>query len=518
VLVCDERGRVVGTSSSPHEIMQPRPGWSEQDPDDWWDATVHSIRNVLTSTKVRGDSISAIGLSGQMHGSVLLSQETLHAGGVKAQAIRPALLWNDQRTAEQCAKIELAVGGRAELVRKVGNAALTGFTAPKILWVRENEPENYKKIAGICLPKDFIGFKLTGVFATDVGDASGTLLFDVAARRWHREVCEMNLGIDPTILPPAYESAQVVGNVTTWAADQTGLREGTPVVAGSGDNMTSAVGSGVVERGIVAGALGTSGVIVAHSDAAVMDVGRGHAGHAAHPPTLSRREGEREETGRTHTMCSAAGPRSWCITGCMLSAGGSLKWVRDTLFTGVAYEELMYEASKAPAGSGGLVFLPYLTGERCPHPDPSARGGWIGLTSRHTRGHLVRSVVEGVSFGMGEILDIVRGMGIEAKGVRISGGGAKSPMWRQLLADVFGVPVVMTNSEEGPSHGAALLAGVGAGVWGSVPEACRAAVVETSVTTPAENGADKYVASRRVYGELYGDLKGRFGELGAVDR
>jgi xylulokinase len=289
--------------------------------------------------------------------------------------------------------------------------------------------------------------------------------------------------------------------VTQWAAEKTGLARGTPVVAGSGDNMTSAVGSGVVEPGIVAGALGTSGVIIAHADRPVVDVGS--------------RPGD--EIGRTHTMCAASGPASWCITGCMLSAGGSLKWVRDTLFTGVGYEELMYEASRVPAGSGGLIFLPYLTGERCPHPDPSARGGWIGLTARCTRAHVVRSVVEGVSFGMGEILDIIRSLGISATSVRISGGGAKSPMWRQILADVFGVPVIMTNSEEGPSHGAALLAGVGAGVWPDVPAACRAAVKETNVTAPAPGGAEKYAESRRIYAALYSDLRHRFAELGRMD-
>lgn len=498
-LLCDERGGVAATASSPHEILQPHPGWSEQDPADWWKATVIAVRRVMEAAGARADQIAGIGLSGQMHGSVFLSKEAVESGGADAQAIRPALLWNDQRTGAQCELIEERVGGRAALVRLVGNAALTGFTAPKILWVRKNEPENYARAAAVCLPKDFIGFKLTGALATDVGDASGTLLFDVGARSWHRGVCE-KLGIDPALLPPSHESASVIGTVTVWAARETGLAEGTPVVAGSGDNMTSAVGSGVVERGIVAGALGTSGVIIAHSDAPVVDVGAP------------------DGAGRTHTMCSAAGRDAWCITGCMLSAGGSLKWVRDTLFPGAGYDELMREAASAPAGSAGLVFMPYLTGERCPHQDPSARGAWIGLTARHTRAHLVRAVIEGVSFGMGEILDIVRGLGVEARSVRLSGGGAKSEFWRQILADVFGVPVVLTNSEEGPSHGAALLAGVGIGVWGSVPEACREAIKESRMTAPSANRGEAYARSRRVYAQLYQDLKDRYGDLLAIDR
>lgn len=509
-LLCDvTTGEVVTTASSPLELLQPHAGWSEQDPEEWWRAVVHAVRNTLAVAMMYKRGIVAVGLSGQMHGSVLLTQDAVASGGSDGSVVRPALLWNDQRTAAQCAEIERRVGGRAALVREVGNAALTGFTAPKLLWVRENEPELWSAVGGFCLPKDYIGFRMTGNLATDVGDASGTLLFDVSKRRWHEGVCGA-LGIPAAILPRVYESAGVVGQLTAWAAKVTGLPQRIPVIAGSGDNMTSAVGGGVVEEGIVAAAMGTSGVVIAHAAKPVVDDG----GSGGATERLS--DGGKTLSGRTHTMCSAAGADAWCITGCMLSAGGSLKWVRDTLFAGVGYEELMFEASKAPAGSGGLVFLPYLTGERCPHPDPSARGGWIGLTSRHTRGHLVRSVVEGVSFGMGQIMDIVRGMGIRAERVRISGGGAKSPMWRQILADVFGAPVVMTNSEEGPAHGAALLAGVGAGVWKSVPEACRVAIKETHVTEPGDGG--QFAGVRRVYEELYGDLRGRFGELGAGDR
>ncbi len=299
VLLCDERGDVVGTASSPHALLQPHPGWSEQEPRGWWDATVHSIRNVLTSSQVRAEWIRGIGLSGQMHGSVFLSREALAGTGKAVQAMRPALLWNDQRTGAQCEAIERAVGGRAELVRQVGNAALTGFTAPKILWLRENEPENYAKVAGICLPKDFIALKLTGTFGTDVGDASGTLLLDVTARNWHRGVCE-KLGIDTGLLPPVRESAYVVGKVTKWAAEQTGLPEGTPVVAGSGDNMTSAVGSGVVGAGDPRRGAGDERRDHRACGPARHGCGRGALGTGLHPPAPSRREGE-QEVGRTHT-------------------------------------------------------------------------------------------------------------------------------------------------------------------------------------------------------------------------
>ena len=468
----------------------------------WWGAAVLAVREVLR--RVPAAQIAAIGLSGQMHGSVLLPESARGNGGkagAESAPLRAALLWNDQRTALECEDIERALGGREETVRLVGNAALTGFTLPKILWVRKHEPQVYERIAGICLPKDFVALRLTGEFATDVGDASGTLLFDPSKRNWSDRACQ-RLGVDPALLPPVHESATPIGKITAWAAGVTGLREGTPVIIGSGDNMTSAVGAGVARGGMVAAALGTSGVIIAHADEPAADVGDRHRlGKVA---------------GRTHSMCSATG--AWCITGCMLSAGGSLKWCRDVLAPGVSYDELMREAASVPAGSGGLIFLPYLTGERCPHPDPLARGGWIGLTSRHTRGHLVRSVIEGVSFAMGQIMEIVRSLGVDAARVRVGGGGARSALWRQMLADVLACPVATTNTEEGPAYGAAILSSVGVGRWNTVSEACDAMVAEGEVAEPDAAAGARYGKSREVFGQLYGDLCERFPKMAEIEK
>lgn len=530
-VLCDDHGRVLVIASSPHSIQQPHAGWSEQRPEMWWDAAVLAVREILRQMPTV--SVAAVGLSGQMHGSVFLPKEAINSGGEASAAsnpLRPALLWNDQRTSAECEEIERAFGGREATVRLVGNAALTGFTAPKVLWLRKHEPDTYERVAAICLPKDFIALRLTGVLATDVGDASGTLLFDPFRRTWCDRACQ-RLGIDPALLPPVYESATRIGSVTPWAASQTGLPAGTPVIIGSGDNMTSAIGSGIAEEGMVAAALGTSGVIIAHADSPVIDAGSAHADSVRtlaaaieHRSSASRLAPapsceihlNTAFSGRTHTMCSATG--AWCVTGCMLSAGGSLKWCRDTLFPGVSYDALMTEAAAVPPGSGGLIFLPYLTGERCPHPDPHARGGWIGLTSRHTRGHLVRAVIEGVSFSMGQILDIVRSLGVDASRVRVSGGGANSPFWRQMLADVFQCPVATTNTQEGPAHGAAILASVGAGHYATVGEACKHMIAEVNVHTPGEVSFEAYGKARAVFAELYGDLQCRFSQLAAIDR
>lgn len=496
-VLCDEKGRVLAVASSPHTIEQPHPGWSEQRPQMWWDAVVLAIREIRS---VAPDApIAAIGLSGQMHGSVFLPREALDSGGQASDAtnpIRPALLWNDQRTTAECDEIERALGGREATVRLVGNAALTGFTAPKVLWFRKHEAGAARRLAAICLPKDFIALRLTGVLATDVGDASGTLLFDPSRRKWSDRACQ-RLGVDPALLPPVHESATAIGAVTPWAASQTGLAAGIPVIIGSGDNMTSAIGSGIAQGGMVAAALGTSGVIIAHADSPVVDAG----------PAVS---------GRTHTMCSATG--AWCITGCMLSAGGSLRWFRDHLAPGLSYDALLAEASAVPPGSGGLLFLPYLTGERCPHPDPQARGGWIGLTSRHTRGHLVRSIIEGVSFSMGQILDIVRSLGVDASQVRVSGGGSHSPLWRQMLADVFQCPVATTNTQEGPAQGAAILASVGARHYPTVANACSQMIAQGDVLHPSAASNAAYATPREVFAELYGDLRSRFPQLASFDR
>ncbi len=504
-LVMGVDGGVAGVASADHPLLQPRAGWTEQRPSDWWNSTRRAVRMAIEASGASAASIAGVALSGQMHGSVLLD-EAMASGRFdesdEVGALRPALLWNDQRTAAQCAEIESLAGGRAALVEMVGNAALTGFTLPKLLWVREHEPEVYARVAAVMLPKDYVRFRMTGEIATDVGDASGTLLWDVDTRDWHAGMVE-RVGIEPAWLPRAAESSAPAGAVTDAAAEALGLRAGTPVMAGSGDNQCGAIGAGIVETGQVIATLGTSGVVYAHADAPRKDIGVSEG-----------------VAGRLHTMCSATGSAEhvggWCVTGCMLSAAGSLQWAREALFPQASYDELMAEAAAVSPGCEGLVFLPYLTGERCPYPDPLARGGWIGLTSRHTRGHLVRAVVEGVTFGMGQMLDLMRGIGIEPSRARIGGGGARSVLWRQMVADVLGVPVALPNTAEGPAYGAAIMAGVGVGQWGSVGEACGAVIRDTETLEPDAVAAGRYAQPRAVYGKLYGDLRERFAELRSV--
>ncbi len=489
-LVCNQRGKVLATATAEHRISSPKPGWSEQSPLDWWNATVKAIEAVVKKAKLKSEDIGAIGLSGQMHGSVFL--------GDGEKPLRPAILWNDQRTAEQCRQIEAAAGGRDALIELVANPALTGFTAPKILWVSQHEPQVYERTKHILLPKDYIRFRMTGEYATEVSDASGMLLLDVANRTWSDRLLAL-LQIDKSLLPRLYESPEITGTLNAHAASSLGLRAGTPVVGGGGDQAAGAVGNGIVTSGIVSATLGTSGVVFAHSE-----------------------EPTRDPQGRVHTMCHAV-PGKWCVFGCMLSAGGSFQWLRNTLGQAEValakkrkidpYELLIGAAQRAPLGSEGLFFLPYLTGERCPHPDPNARGGWIGITSRTTRDTLIRSVLEGVTFGMRDALQIMREMNIPISEVRGSGGGARSAFWRQLQADIYQLPIVTTNAEEGPAYGAALLAGVGIGVWSSVAEACRACIKQRSTITPGAKRAAAYDRHYAIYGTLYHDLKRRFVEI-----
>ncbi len=496
-LAIDGAGRVIASAAQSYPISHPRPGWSEQNPENWWTATVGVIRE-LGSRIPRGARVRALGLSGQMHGSVFLDRSAIDSGGERGTPIRPAILWNDQRTAAQCAEIERVAGGRRALVDLVGNSALTGFTLPKILWLREHEPAGYARIARVLLPKDYIRFRLSGRCASDVGDASGTLLLDVDGRAWSSEAITKS-GLDPAWFPVLVESAAESATVSAWAAQETGLAVGTPIVGGSGDNQCGAVGAGVVAPGMVLATLGTSGVIYAHADRPRKDL-----------PDLSGSMIDESKVGRLHTMCAATGDAqtrgAWCVTGVMLSAAGSLQWARDTLFPLESFESLATEAEIVPPGCEGLIFLPYLTGERCPHPDPEARGGWIGLTARHTRAHLVRAVIEGVTFAMGQILDLVRSTGVPVERVRLGGGGAKSALWRQMQADVYGVPVATTNSEEGPAFGAALLAGVGIGAWPSVAAACAATITETQTVSPSDH-AHRYAEPRLVFGQLYSALR-----------
>ncbi|MFG0260742.1 MAG: xylulokinase, partial [Phycisphaerales bacterium JB041] len=377
-----------------------------------------------------------------------------------------------------------------------------GFTLPKLLWVRRHEPDVWSRVAGWCLPKDFVRLRLTGAFAADVGDAAGTLLFDVDKRTWSERAHAL-FDLDPGMAAPVLESCACAGRVTPWAAAATGLREGTIVVAGSGDNQCGAVGAGVVEPGLMLATLGTSGVIYAHSD-------------------LPRKDSGGDAAGRVHTMCAADGvsgaPGHWSLTGCMLSAAGSLAWLHDALFPDVDYAVLLAEAEASPPGAAGLVFLPHLTGERCPHPDPEARGAFVGLTARHGRGHLVRAVVEGVTLTMRQILDIFSEVGVRASRIRLGGGGAKGAFWRQLQADIYGTPVELPNTEEGPAFGAALMAGVGSGVWDGLNAACAATIRVTESRSPERASAEFYERLLREYRTLYPDLRAHLSGLGAFDR
>src|SRR4051812_26315792 len=483
-LVCDEDGTVLATAMAEHPISSPKPGWSEQDPLDWWDATCKATKAVLKKAKLKAGDVGGIGLSGQMHGSVFL--------GDGPKPLRPALLWNDQRTQEQCAEITQKAGGREALTDLVANPALTGFTAPKILWVREHEPRVFERTKHILLPKDYIRYRMTGDYATEVSDASGTLLLDVVRRNWSDKLL-MLLQIDKALLPRLHESPEITGTLTPEGAKALGLRPGIPVVGGGGDQAAGAVGNGIVTQGIVSATLGTSGVVFAHSD----------------QPT-------RDPQGRVHTMCHAV-PNKWCVFGCMLSAGGSFQWFRNQLAHDEVhaarrrdvdpYELLINEARKSDPGAGGLFFLPYLTGERCPHPDPEARGGWIGLTARTLRRDLIRSLLEGVTFGMRDALEIMKQMNIAVTQVRASGGGARSALWRSLQADIYNQPIVLTNASEGPAYGVALLAGVGTGAFSSVEEACRASIKQTAKIAPNAKRAAFYDKHYNVYHKLYGDLK-----------
>lgn len=504
VVIASDHGEIISVATSEYAVSRPRPGWSEQDPETWWRAACDAIPRALLEGGLRGADVRAIGLSGQMHGSVLLDQETVAAGGRIGGAIRPTLLWNDQRTAAQCARIESLAGGRRSLVELVGNAALTGFSLPKLLWVREHEASNAAAIAAFMLPKDYIGFRLTGACATDVGDASGTLLMDPDRRVWSERVIEL-FGIDRRILPTMHESGEVVGVVSAWASEASGLSAGTPVVAGSGDNQAGAIGAGIVGPGQVLATLGTSGVIYAHADRPRRDVGQDPA-----------------TSGRLHTMCAADGAKGraghWSLTGCMLSAAGALQWARETIAPEFSFESLIQEASSVEPGSRGLLFMPHLTGERCPYSDPEARGAWIGLTARHTRAHMIRAVVEGVTFTMAQILDLVRGAGVEVRSVRLGGGGAKSAFWRQLQAELYGVPVATTNTEQGPAYGAALLAGVGVGVWDSVEDAAGTCVREVEVIEPDAGRAQSYSPAREAFAGLHAGLQNTFRTLGAIDQ
>ena len=479
-LLIDSAGSVMAVASSPHTLSTPRPLWSEQDPREWWQATTNSIRAVLKETAIDPAAIKAIGLTGQMHGLVLLD-----AAG---EVLRPAILWNDQRTQVQCDEIHRRFG-REAFIQISGNAALTGFTAPKILWVAENEPQVYARARHVLLPKDYIRYRLTSEYAMDKADGSGTILFDLKQRDWSEELLA-GCNIPAEWMPHTFEGPEFTGSVSATAAFETGLAIGTPVAAGGGDQAAQAVGVGAVEPGIIGLTVGTSGVVFATTPSALI-----------------------EPQGRLHAFCHAV-PGMWHFMGVMLSAAGSLQWYRDTLAPEMEFNTLLMEAEAIPAGSEGLQFLPYLSGERTPHPDPNARGAFIGLTLRHGRGALTRAVLEGVAFGLKDGFMLIQQAGLPAvTQIRASGGGTKGALWRQILASVLNSELVTVNTSEGAAFGAALLAGVGAGAWSDVITACKNTIRITGQTLPKMDEVAVYERSYAQFRELYPALKPAFDRM-----
>ena len=498
-LVVDESGSVVGDAESALEVSMPQPGWSEQDPSDWWRGTVDAVRSACAQADVR--DVAAIGLSGQMHSSVLLDASD--------SVLRPAILWNDVRTTAQCRYITDKVGATG-LRRMVGNPALEGLTAPKLLWVRDVEPEVFDEVRTVLLPKDYVRLLMTGEKATEPSDAAGTLLFDVVNSRWSEEMVGA-LGLDASILPVVVGSSSVSGRLVSrlrgndryGAAAALGLREGTPVVGGGADNAAAAVGSGVVSEGSLQTSIGTSGAVLAPIARPRVDPGM-----------------------RIHLFNHAV-PEMWYLMGVVLSAGAALGWFRRMLLgtegrteggVGLSYEELIAEADGIASGADGLTFLPYLTGERTPHGDSNARGVFVGLHSGHERGHLVRAVLEGVTFGLRDSLELMRGLGVDATETVAVGGGARSVIWRQMQADVLGVPVVTVGPYGGaPSGGsplgAAVLAAVGSGGFATVKEACEAWIRPLDRIVPRTGVADAYGGAYERYRRLYPRLKDHFAEF-----
>jgi xylulokinase len=477
-LVIDERGSVVASATAEHAAFaSPHTGWAEQDARDWWRASAEAVRAVLSGGAVKAEEIGCVGLTGQMHGAVLLDE--------RAEVLRPAIIWCDVRTDPQCRALTEQVG-RERLIELVLNPALAGFTLPKLLWVRETEPELWARVRTVLLPKDYVRLRLTGERATDVADASGTLLLDVRRRAWSREMLG-HAGVEESLLPRVYESQEVTGRVSAAGAAETGLREGTPVVAGAGDQAAGAVGMGIVRPGAVSATIGTSGVVFAATDRPALD-----------------------PQGRVHTFCHAI-PGRWHVMGVTQAAGLSLRWFRDR-FGATSddgrdpYENLMEEAATAPAGADGLLWAPYLMGERTPHLDPHARAALAGLTMSHTRAHVVRAILEGVAFSLRDTLTIFAEMGVPVESIRLGGGGARAALWRQIQADVYGQTVELVEADEGAAYGAALLAGIGGGAWASVDDACAATIRVRQRIEPTA-AASLMSARYQTYQSLYPALR-----------
>ncbi len=491
-IIIDEDGALISSSTKDYELYTPKPGWAEQDPIDWWGASVFTIKEAIKSSNISPKDISAIGLSGQMHGSVFLDRN--------GEVIRPAILWCDQRTNDQCNKI-YKIFGRQNFIKLSYNKALPGFTAPKILWLEEKEPQNYKKVSKILLPKDYIRYRLSGKYVTEVSDASGTILMDIAKRCWSHEILD-GLDIDRDLLPDVYESTEITSYVSKSASSATGLTEGTPIAGGASDNAAGAVGSGIIREGLLSDSIGTSGVVFAYSKKPLYD-----------------------SQGRVHSFCHAV-PGRWHLTGVTLSAAGSLKWyyenfgpsrkIEDMYPKIKGYNLLNKEAESIPVGSDGLIFLPYLSGERTPHADPYARGVFFGLSYLHTQNHFVRSVMEGVAFSQLDCLSLMRKLNIVSDKIVLFGGGAKSKVWKQIISDVMNAKIVTLNVEEGPAYGAALIAGVGCGIYSSVEEAADKTIKEASQIDPIRENVKKYEKLYGIYGSLYADLKDDFEKLGHI--
>lgn len=480
----DEDGNTIKTATFGYDLYQPHTGWAEQNPEDWWNACASGIKTVIEESGVAASDIKGVGLSGQMHGLVLLDKEN--------KVIRNSIIWCDQRTEKECDYLTEKIG-RERLIRITGNPAMTGFTLSKLLWVRNNEPENYKRVHKVLLPKDYIRFRLTNVFATEVSDASGMQMLDINSRNWSDELLN-DLDIDKNLLADVYESVVVSGHVSNEAAEVTKLEEGTPVVGGAGDQAAGAIGNGIVREGVISTVIGTSGVVFASSDKPRFDA-----------------------KGRVHTLCHAV-PGKWHVMGVTQGAGLSLNWFKKT-FCGKEIEEsknggknvydiLTEEASVSQPGSNGLIYLPYLMGERTPHLDPNVKGAFLGITLNNNHNDFIRSILEGVSFSLKNCLDIIRDMNVKIDDIRISGGGAESTVWRQILADIFQYKLTTIKASEGPALGVAILAGVGAGIYPSVEEACDRIIKGSSnVINPNGDLKETYKRVYNVYNSAYPKIK-----------
>lgn len=485
----DEAGKMVSSATAEYPLYQPKIGWAEQDPEDWWKATCNTIKEVLFKASIRPDEVKAVGLSGQMHGAVLLGRDN--------KVLRRAIIWCDQRSSDECEEITSLIG-KERLIEITANPALTGFTASKLMWVKNNEPHIYEKIKKVLLPKDYIRYRLTGEFATEVSDASGMQYMNISERSWSDEVLS-KLEVEKPWLGDLYESQEISGKVSSIGAINTGLLEGTPVAGGGGDQAAGAIGNGIVRSGVISSTIGTSGVVFAYSDKVTID-----------------------PLGRVHTFCHAI-PGAWHVMGVTQGAGLSLKWFRDNfcieekraaeLMNIDPYILMDKEAELIEPGSEGLIYLPYLMGERTPHLDPDARGVFFGLSARHEKSHMIRSIMEGVVFSLKDCMDVMIDMGIEAREIRASGGGGKSKLWREIQADIFGTDILTINSSEGPAFGAALIAGTGVGIYKSVQEACDAVIeIKTKEKMKIENNS-RYAKLHVIYSDIYKSLKHNFKDL-----